>query len=184
MTNPSYPTLTPIGHVWLRGNKWPLVSHEGKCRLPLAAISAFLHLDVLTSVLILGNELRLELVTVRVAETVVVFNVFPKQEVTVLPTIALDRIQTLLDILSPSYRAGTAELAAIVRQLSAEVAALPDEAKNSGTCEEPGKPSEVRIVVTVEGGTPELQRVLADLLLQRVDAIPGTRIDVAEPTKH
>jgi hypothetical protein len=158
----------------LNNSVWPVVVHDGKLHLPVQAVVEFLNIpqgvanDIHYGPLAGAFDIRFLAVDtgIHVNEPV--------------KMIALERLQVMLASIALFNGAKSSAL-----EMSHAVARLlriqPSVARSAS---EQIEPKALRVEVAVEGGTPELNRALAQLILNAIDRIPGTRIDPSTATKH
>lgn len=182
----AHPAAKPIAYVALRGRNWPIVCHEGKYRLPLEAVVTFLGVRPAIVDDLIANVIWLDVATLAIENMVLFLNAFSTGEVTMAATVPLDRVGSLATLLRlyGAERRDAFELAAIANRLLFEASALPAEPSRPTPPKPASEPDTLRVVVTVEGGSPELNRALGNLLLRGLDGIPGSRVETPAPTKH
>jgi hypothetical protein len=196
------PLTTPIAtlacvFVGPTGTTYPLARHEGVHYLPWVALVELLGLGASSAKGLrdlpgegLGViDLALPLNPAREASSFGGCNAF----------VSVDRFHTLVATLV-ILAGGSLGLVILQLTLKSLMAAHPDivsgeyvdptinqaSAPTDEKAEAPAPsdtvPLEVRIYV--EGGTPELNRGLGNVLLNALDRVPGTRIETPSPTKH
>jgi hypothetical protein len=201
-TNVQLPHAKAIAHVIVRGALFPLVRHDGKVCLPLDGIAHAMRLSIDTMAVIAQCQNAFQVVTLNIVETSRLGAPgLPSERTTAAKVMPLESVGFLLAVLAlvPTYEQDARNLARLVKQLIAELAKIEKatppapsaaEAAQAGVdaTHDAAKTVALRVSVSVEGGTPELNTALGNLLLRGLDDIPGTQTDTGEaapsPTRH
>jgi hypothetical protein len=194
--NPLTTPIATLACVFIsKGTTYPLARHDGVHYLPWVALVELLGLGAASAKGLrdlpgegLGViDLALPLNPTREASSFGGSN----------PFVSVNRFHTLVATLV-ILAGGSLRLVILQHTLESLMAAHPDmvsgelvdptlnqaSAPTDEMAEAPAPSDTVRVVVTVEGGSPELNRALGDALLASIDRIPGTRIETPSPTKH